>query len=101
MNKDDILTLVAWGDGSYSLLVLVVMNIFEYKFPAVLHILLPPYYIHTVGGGILTRWEGFIPGRFGGQAFSRDLNRVFLKGAVYSLGGGIYTNNGFFLTGYC
>ena len=53
MNKDDILTLVAWGDGSYSLLVLVVMNIFEYKFPAVLHILLPPYYIHTGGGVFL------------------------------------------------
>ena len=73
MNKDDILTLVAWGDGSYSLLVLVVMNIFEYKFPAVLHILLPPYYIHTVGGGYSYKVGGLYSRKVWGTSFFQGL----------------------------
>ena len=81
------------------------MNIFEYKFPAVLHILLLPYHIHTgeEGGG------GVIPGKFCGQVFFPWAGTgyagwmvLFPKGGIdLGRGGGIYTNNGFFLTGYC
>ena len=77
------------------------MNIFEYKFPAVLHILLLPYYIHTREEGGLYSCR-----RFGGQLFPwagtgyAGWMVLFPKGGIDLGRGGAYIQTmAFFLQG--